>query len=310
MTKDEQKSVKRSLGLLGEVGAIAWSQRVAEWAKGQFGADKDIDGANRGICVEYQVAGDEQWYRLKLIELTRWSWEPRDNANSRKHDIQNLFYWKNLETSNELGDVVSVRYMPYIYVNKELKFKEDEMKVFPCTDTGEKRRWNHLAIDIYSEPEWTKYDYHIMRDDIVLGNDLNWYKPWHFALEQDAVCPVAGIFVERIGESDLVLRYHDQLLTLSVEQGKRNMVTLENDTPVTPTHTWDSRYTRPKFTFTLTATLSWKEHDYGSSDIVSFQKRPEGRVATSDLPPEVRTMQQIDHDAWEEGVRSGAIGRR
>ena len=131
------------------------------------------------------------------------------------------------------------------------------------------------------------------------------------------LCPFANplpaededlIIVEKITPYELVLRYREQLYTLSMAIGKEKELALERDVPVKPTHNWDSMWLRPPYTFTLVLRVSWKEELYGSSDRDNFHEKPH-YVRTSDLPAGVRTMQQIDHDAWEEGVRSGQIGR-
>ena len=309
MTQDEQKRIVRSLESYGESGAIALSKRLAEWAEATFTQDgKKPELEHRGIYVQYRVAGVEKWLLLKDISITRFSWETRDDSRSREEAIKGLFYWGNLESSNLMGDVIAVRYMPYIEVNGTYQFKEDERKEFACTDTGERREWNQLDFSIYTDPSGSVRGYTLIAPDIQEGDNISWYESWHFSLEDEEPCPVAPIIVEKITPYELVLRYREQLYTLSMEIGKEKELDLECDVPVKPTHNWDSMWLRPPYTFTLVLRVSWKEELYGSSDRDNFHEKPH-YVRTSDLPAGVRTMQQIDHDAWEEGVQSGQIGR-
>ena len=307
MTQEEQKRIIRSLETLGEQGAVALSQRLEEWATKQFSKNgKAPELGSRGLFVQYRVAAVEEWQRLKEISITKFSWETRDDSRNREEAIKGLFYWQNLETSNAMGDVIAVRYMPFISVNGKDEYKEDETKMFDCTDTGERRQWNHLDFQIYTKPSGGVRGYYLIKPDIEKGDDINWYESWHFSLEDDAPCPVAPIIVEEIDDYKLVVRYRDKLYTLSMELGQPHSIDLEEDVPVEPTHNWDSMWLRPPYTFTLVLTVSWKEKLYSSSDWDNFHEKPH-LVRTSDLPEGVRTMQQIDHDAWEEAVRSGAI---
>lgn len=166
--------------------------------------------------------------------------------------------------------------------------------------------WNHLEFYIFSDPGWNKYDYHIVGDDIHAGDDINWYLPWHFALEDDAECPVAPIIVERADENGLLLSYRSRHIELSLKKGKCCEAKIEDEKQVKPTHTWDGFTERPAYRFSLRLILSHRDKLYGSTDKEQFQSKPH-YIRTSDLPPGVRTMQQIDHDAWEEAVARGLI---
>lgn len=307
MTPEEQRRIIRSLESFGEKEAIAFSKRIEEWATAQFSKDgKMPEMGSRGIFVQYRVVSLDEWQFLKEISFTKFSWETRDDTRNRKEAIENLFYWTNYETSNQMGDVIAVRYMPYIRVDGQTVLKEDEIKEFACTDTGERRMWNQLDFHIYTNPSGSVRGYDLIIPDIKKGDNISWYESWHFSLGDDAECPVAPIIVEEIDDYKLVLRYRDKLYTLSMELGMPHSVDLEEDVPVEPTHNWDSMWLRPPYTFTLVLTVSWKENMYSSSDRDNFHEKPH-YVRTSDLPEGVRTMQQIDHDAWEEAVRSGAI---
>lgn len=298
MTQDEQQRIVRSLESFGEAQAVALGQRLALWAKQTFGQDgKELDLDNPGIHVEFRAAGCDEWQLLKDISFTRFSWETRDDTRRRKEAIDGLFYWQNYESSNLMGDVVEVQYMPYIEVNGERQFKMDELKHFDCTDTGEQREWNQLDFSIYTDPSGSVRGYTLIAPDIQEGDDISWYESWHFSLEDEEPCPVAPIIVEKITPYELVLRYREQLYTLSMAIGKERELALERDVPVKPTHNWDSMWLRPPYTFTLVLRVSWKEELYGSSDRDNFHEKPH-YVRTSDLPAGVRTMQQIDHDAW------------
>lgn len=305
MTNQEQQKIISRISRICFESALSTSKRIEQWADEKFGPDTEIVfKRDRGFLVQYQTEGRDEWFNLRTVPLPRGTMRT-DESNRLSENVQNIFYWANLETSNELGDVSAVRFLPYITVDNKYHLKEDEAVVTPCTVTGEKREWNHLEIQVYSDPGWNKYDYSFNIDDIQDGDDLNWYLPWHFALEDDAVCPVAPIIVERADEFELVIRYRDQQYSLNMAPGKEQSVTLEKDVPVVPTHTWDGGR-RPNYEFTLVLTISWREELYGSRGKESFQTKPH-YVRTSDLPPGVRTMQQIDHDAWEYAVKNGLI---
>ena len=303
MTHAEQKCIINSLQTIDEKGAVALSARLEKWAEEQFRVNGEYPRlGSRGICVQFRTE-NTSWEVLKYIYLTRVSWETRDDRRSREEDTRNLFYWQNMNSSNKMGDVTAVRYMPFIDVDDEYRFKEDEIKEFKCTDTYKRRKWNHLDFQIYTEPSGGVRGYTLIRPDIRKGANISWYESWHFSLEDDAECPVAPIVIEEISDYQLVLRYRDRLYTLSMDLDKPHTVHLEEDVPVKPTHNWDSIWMRPPYTFTLVLTISWKETIYASSDRENFHNKPHF-VRTSDLPEGVRTMQQIDHDAWEEAARS------
>lgn len=310
MTLEEQKRIIRKLKDLGEQGAIHISKRVEEWAIAKFTKDgNEPELGSRGLCIQYRVAGMDEWIPLTWLSFTQFSWETQSDRRSRIQAIEGLFFFTNQQSSNQMGDVVAVRYMPYINVNNDYQLNEDEITLFECTDTGARRKWNHLEFKIYSEPSWGTRSYSLIRADIHKGKNICWFLPWHFSLADEAECPVAPIIVEKNTPYELVLRYRDQLYPLSMEVGKQHSVHLEEDVPVKPTHNWDSIWLCPPYTFTLVATLTWHEKLYGSSQRQLFSSKPH-RVRTSDLPPGVRTREQIDHDAWEEAVRSGALNQR
>ncbi|MBR1809056.1 MAG: hypothetical protein IJ776_06690 [Paludibacteraceae bacterium] len=304
MTQEEQQRIISVLNSIGEQGSIAISKSVEEWAKSGLD-EKDRQSmymCDRGLYVQYRVAGVDEWFFLKQIPFTHFTWETTSDWRNRTEAVKYLFYWGNLESSNKMGDVVALRYMPYIHVNGENLLKEDEITLFECTDTGERRQWNQLEIRRYDNPGSTDRDYSIDRPDIHEGDNICWYEPWHFSLGDDAECPVAPIIVEHADSFNLVLRYREQLFTLSMQPGMPHSATLETDVHVTPTHNWDGIWMRPPFKFDLVADISWKEELYGSDNRQIFSQKPHF-VRTSDLPPGVRTMQQIDHDAWEEAAR-------
>ena len=310
MTQEEQKRIIRTLETYGEPEAIAYSQRIEKWALETFSRDGHTPELRaRGIHVDYRAVTDEAWYLLKDIPFTRFSWETNDDTRTRKEAVQNLFYWQNNESSNQMGDVVEVRLMPYIDVDGQYRYKEDEAKSFDCTDTGKRRKWNQLDLRIYGSTGGGVRDYDIIRPDMHRGDDICWYQSWHFSLGDDVPCPVGPILVEEIDDYHLVLRYGDKLFPLSMELGRQRSAHLIEDQPVKPTHNWDSRWLRPPYSFTLVADLSWKKELYPSTDREQLQHKPHF-VRTSDLPPGVRTREQIDHDAWEEAVRSGALNNR
>ena len=307
MTPEEQERIVRSLQSFDEQSIVALSKRVETWAKEQFGDFcKSAIPPHRGICVQYRVAGIDKWYELKRISITAFSWETSDDYRSRKESVQGLFTWGNYESSNQMGDVIAVRYMPYIDVNNENKYKMDEVVEFACTDTGKRRQWNQLNFNIYTEPSQGVRGYNLIRPDIHKGKDICWYQPWHFSLADDVDCPVGPIMVEEVDKYNLVLRYGDKLFPLSMDLDKPHTADLIVDQPVKPTHNWDSIWLRPPYTFTLVATVSWKEKLYSSSNRKQFLTKPHF-VLTSDLPEGVKTSQQLDHEAWEEGVRTGRI---
>ena len=307
MTLEEQNQIVRILDdYCGN--AVGIGKRASQWAAEQFSVDgKAPDVISRGVCVDYRVVGADMWTNLTYISLTSSNSETNSDRQSRRNNVKNLFFWANKDTSNMLGDVIAIRYMPYVYVNNKHHHKEDETKIIKCTDTGERRQWNQLDFRIYDDPRGGGVrNYDIIKPDIHKGDDLCWYQSWLFSLEDDVPCPVAPIIVEEIDDYKLVLRYKDRLHTLSMEVGQPNSVTLEEGVPVHPTHNWGPGWLRDDYTFDLVLDLSWKEKLYSSTDKEDYQEKPHF-VRTSDLPADVRTMQQIDHDAWEEAVRSGAI---
>ena len=311
MTQNEQQQIRTAIGSkLDEQSAIALSKRIAEWAKQIFGKDgQKLDLDSRGIHLDYRVAGLDKWEHLDDIYITQFSWETNDDTRRRVDGIKGLFYWKNLQSSNKMGDVTAVRWMPFIRVNSVYQYKEDETTMFECTDTGKRRKWNHLDFRTYADKGGPVRDYHIIRPDIHKGDNLCWLKSWHFSLADDVPCPVEPIIVDYVDDYKLVLRYRDKLYTLSMELGQPHSVTLEDEVPVKPTHNWNSIWLRPPYKFTLVLDMTWQDKIYSSSDKQDLWNKPQF-VRTSNLPSGVRTREQIDHDAWEEAVRSGALNQR
>lgn len=310
MTQVEQRRIIACFDSLDEQGAVAYSKRVTEWATQTFSKESEkLDLGSRGIHFDYRVAGSDEWKHLSDVSLTMFSWETNDDARHRRDGINGLFFWKNEESSNKMGDVVAVRWMPFISVNGVYRYKEDEATLFECTDTGKRRKWNHLDFRTYADKGGQVRDYHIIRRDVHKGDNLCWLKSWHFSLADDVPCPVEPILVEEVDDYKLVLRYRDQLYTLSMALDQPHSVTLEEDVPIKPTHNWNSIWLRPPYKFTLVVDMTWQDKVYSSSNRQDLWRKPQ-IVRTSDLPAGVRTREQIDHDAWEEAVRSGALNQR
>ena len=304
MTQQEQEKIVSQIGRICFESALSISKRLEKWADELFGPSDYGFSYDRGFLFQYQIDACDEWFQLNALSLPVRVMSASD-SNSFNNRIRNLFYWGNLESSNKLGDVSAVRYMPYVSNGSVRYTKDEETTVVPCSVTGQRREWNHLDFKIVFTPGWNGRDYSFDIDDVHVGDDLNWYLPWHFSLEDDAECPVAPVIVEHVDEYELVVRYRDQQFTLSMSPNKQHAVPLEKDIPVKPTHTWEPGR-RPDYTFSLELIISWRENLYGSRDKEAFQSKPHF-VRTSDLPPDVRTMQQIDHDAWDYAVRNGLI---
>ena len=139
--------------------------------------------------------------------------------------------------------------------------------------------------------------YFLAKPDIHVGANISRYQSWHFDIERDMPCPVAPIIVEAMDEYTLTLRYRDQLYRLSMKEGESDSVVLEHETPVTPTHAFTRLELREPYRFTLSLQIERRKYIYGSSNMNGFGEPPVFDPKTGRIVG-VKTMQQIDHDAW------------
>lgn len=311
MTLEEQQQFCNIVELISD-SSTGLRARVNEWGKTHFENEqyRVSDAGSNCLMAQYRIAGSDRWTDICTID-TREGRESTDDLKRRHNKIKNLFYDINQTTSNQLGDAVAVRCVPFIAVfdretvHYRYEYKEDEARVKECTDTGERPQWNQLNIKISTEPSTSVRTYDIQRSQVQAGDDLCWYQSWHFFLEEDAPSPVAPIIVEEADDYHIVLRYRDQLIHLGPAADMQHEATLEKAVPVTPTKNWYVVYLPNPYTFDLQISIRWAHKLYDPDTKEKFQQVPAQQYSTSDLPEGVRTMQQIDHDAWEE-----ASGRR
>ena len=168
-------------------------------------------------------------------------------------------------------------------------------------------QWDYLQFSVQDNPKRGIHTYFLAKTDIHVGENISWYKSWHFDIEQEEPCPVAPIIVEAMDEYSLVLRYREQTYRLSMKEGERSSIDLEKDHPVQPTHAWTRMELREPFTFTLTLTIERRGRIYGSTVRKGYDEPPvfdpkTGRVVG------VKTMQEVDHDAWEDAANYQRTG--
>ena len=312
MTQREQGEIVGSI-INMTAGGYSLRKRIRQWGQETFcdGNSRYNLGYGAGWSIQCRTAGMEGWLELSSIGAQSSPTESRDDVRRREVQAMNIFSDGNKQSSNNLGDVTEVRCVPYVSLqDRETnqwieRYKEDEARIYPCTDTGEAREWNTLEVHMKATPSDSARSYHIALNDIQPSDDVCWYLPWHFSQEADAPCPVAPIIVEEADAYHIAIRYREQRFELRAAMGQQHSVVLEQDKPVEPTHNWYEVRMPEPFRFTIELQIVWDGQGYRSTDKEKFQTVPPQQYATGDLPSDVRTMQQRDHDAWEE-----ATGRR
>ncbi|MBQ7631794.1 MAG: hypothetical protein IJS82_03425 [Paludibacteraceae bacterium] len=159
-------------------------------------------------------------------------------------------------------------------------------------------QWNYLVFDIKDKPHEGINMYFLANTDIHVGANISRYQSWHFDVELGEPCPVAPIIVEAMDEYTLTLRYRDQLYRLSMKEWESDTAVLERETPVTPNHAYTRLELRKPYRFTLTLRIERREYTYGSSSMSGFGGPPVFDPKTGRIVG-VKTMQEVDHDAWE-----------
>ncbi len=164
-------------------------------------------------------------------------------------------------------------------------------------------QWDYLVFDIEDNPKQGINMYFLAKTDIRVGANISRYKSWHFDVDLKEPCPVGPIIVEAFDEYTLTVRYRNQLYTMSMKEGESNASVLEQDTAVTPTHAYTWLELRKPYSFTLTLRIERRGRIYGSSDMEGFGEPPVFDPKTGRIVG-VKTMQEIDHDAWEEATHA------
>ena len=159
-------------------------------------------------------------------------------------------------------------------------------------------QWDYLQFNVKDNPQRGIHTYFLAKNDIHVGENISWYKSWHFDIEMEAPCPVAPIIVESMDEYTLTLRYREQSYRLSMKEGERCSAVLEKNHPIQPTHAWTRMELRDPFTFTLTLNIERRGRIYGSTVRDGYDYPPEFDSKTGRVKG-VKTMQEVDHDAWE-----------
>lgn len=162
-------------------------------------------------------------------------------------------------------------------------------------------QWDYLVFDIQDEPHEGINMYFLAKTDIHVGANISRYQSWHFDVEREEPCPVAPIIVEAMDEYSLTLRYRDQLYRMSMKAGESDKAILEHKTAVTPNHAYTWLELRAPYRFTLTLRIERRGRVYGSSSMDGFGEPPVFDPKTGRIVG-VKTMQEIDHEAWEEAA--------
>ena len=166
----------------------------------------------------------------------------------------------------------------------------------------ELKEWNEVYLNVRDYPTGTPGCL-IPRKAIHPGDNISWYLPWHFDLDEVCECPVAPITVVRVDAYGLTVSYRDKEYTLNMNQEDKQKVILENNVVVFPTIPATHAWMREPFGFTLSLEIEWTNPRYRQyRSKKDFQSKPDYSKIK-----EVRTREQIDHDAWQYAVDNDLI---
>ena len=308
MTQQEQFKIIAAVIELTASGFSA-GKKAKKWAQETYcQGESGMDVSSAGWSIQCRAKATDEWHELNCIAAQHAATESSDDRRRREVDAMGTFTEATGETSNQMGDITEVRCVPYVMLYDSKRkiyfpvYQEEEAILHTCTDTGTKPEWNKLTLMLDAKPSDASCDYTILRKDMQAGDDLNWLLYWHFFLDEDAACPVAPLTVEEIDNYHITLRYRDRLITLGAGLCQTSRAVLEEAVAVEPTNKWYKAFKPGNYVFNWKVRVEWRENPYARETKEEFQTMPPQQYSTSELPADVRTMQQRDHDAWEEAT--------